>query len=153
MFMEADPEYRKQLRLDMSSMDQALRNGEWKAATVLAGSLLEALLLWAIGKKEPAAVSAAISALKAEKKVSDKLGDDPTTWHLPHYLQVAEHLQLIKGNTVSSCAIAKDFRNLIHPGREIRLKQKCNRGTALSAVAAVEHVVSDLALSEPNGRP
>ena len=37
--------------------------------------------------------------------------------------------------------LAKDFRNLIHPGRAQRQGQTCDRATALSAVAAVEHIV------------
>jgi hypothetical protein len=33
---------------------------------------------------------------------------------------------------------AREFRNLIHPGRSARLGKVCDRGTALSASAAVE---------------
>jgi hypothetical protein len=40
-----DPTLREELRLDVSMADQALANGEWKAATVPAGSDVEALLL------------------------------------------------------------------------------------------------------------
>lgn len=34
----------------MSNITRALYNSEWKAATVLAGSVTEALLLWALEK-------------------------------------------------------------------------------------------------------
>jgi hypothetical protein len=37
-----------------------------------------------------------------------------------------------------------DFRNLIHPGRQIRLQMKCDRGTARSALAAVDLAIRDL---------
>src|SRR2546429_6882967 len=37
---------------------------------------------------------------------------------------------------------------LIHPGRAQRLAQNCDRGTALSCVAALEHVVRDLRSEE-----
>jgi len=43
-----DADLREGLRLNISTANQALANGEWKAATVLAGSVVEALLLWAI---------------------------------------------------------------------------------------------------------
>ena len=43
-----DEVQRRDLRTDKSDSDQALSNGEWKAATVLSGSLIEALLLWAV---------------------------------------------------------------------------------------------------------
>src|SRR5262249_7721031 len=35
--------------------------------------------------------------------------------------------------------------NLIHPGKTTRTGQMCDRGTALSAVGALVHVVRDLA--------
>jgi hypothetical protein len=41
----ADEDLRNALRVDLGSIETALRNGEWKAATVLAGSVVEALLL------------------------------------------------------------------------------------------------------------
>jgi hypothetical protein len=46
-----DLHYRENIRNDVSGAGKALHNGEWKAATVLAGSALEALLLWAIQSK------------------------------------------------------------------------------------------------------
>jgi hypothetical protein len=41
----ADGALRDSIRLDLSGAASALRNNEWKAATVLAGSVIEALLL------------------------------------------------------------------------------------------------------------
>ena len=69
---------------------------------------------------------------------------DPEEWVLHHYVEVATHLAIIKPDTATEARLAKDFRNLIHPGRAQRLAQKCDRGTALSSVAALEHVVRDL---------
>ena len=39
-----DNDLRANLEIDISATNQALSNGEWKAATVLAGSVIEALL-------------------------------------------------------------------------------------------------------------
>jgi hypothetical protein len=50
----SDLALREGLRIDISTANQALANGEWKAATVLAGSVVEALLLWAL-QQTPAA--------------------------------------------------------------------------------------------------
>jgi hypothetical protein len=131
-----DPSLRDSLRIDISATNRALHNGEWKAATVLAGSVIEALLLWALLQQSPAAVTGAASMLK--------LKDAPLDWHLPQYIRVAEHLKIIESATVTAASLAKDFRNLIHPGRAQRTGQTCNRGTAMSAVAALELVVEDL---------
>jgi hypothetical protein len=55
---------------------------------------------------------------------------------------------VIKADTRTQARLAKDYRNLIHPGRAARLTQKCDRGTALVTVAAVELVIRDLTLSK-----
>jgi hypothetical protein len=54
-----DPDFREALRLDVSSADRSLRDGEWKAATVLAGSAVDALLLSALDGRRGDAVNAA----------------------------------------------------------------------------------------------
>jgi len=139
-----EPGYRDLLRLDISAVNQALSQGEWKAATVLAGSVVEALLLWSIKKKPDAEVAQVVSALVTAKTLGKAPPRDLDRWNLSEYTEVALGLNLIGDSTAQQIRLAKDFRNLIHPGRAIREQQECNRGTALSAVSAVEHVVTDL---------
>lgn len=127
-----DVELRNSIRLDISTATNALHNGEWKAATVLAGSASEALLLWAIKGLSD------LSTLKEKPKGS------PERWDLADYITVATYFKLIKGSTENLTQIAKDFRNLIHPGRAQRLAQVCDRATALTALAAVESIARDL---------
>lgn len=138
-----DDELRDNLRLDISSAYKALSDDEWKAATVLAGSVVEALLLWDLERAPREAISNAAKELIAEKRV---IGTDQALdrWNLYPLIQVAERLHKIVPNTANACLLAKDYRNLIHPGRAQRLKETCNRATALSALAAVEHVVVDI---------
>ena len=127
-----DATLRDSIRLDLSTATSALHNGEWKAATVLAGAAAEALLLWSI-------------------KGAPGLPDQPTKpkgtpdeWGLGDYIAVATSLGLIKSTTSKQADLAKNFRNLIHPGRAQRLDEVCDRATALTALAAVELVVRDL---------
>src|SRR5262245_39051398 len=68
----------------------------------------------------------------------------PETWDLHEYTEVAAHAGLIKDDTAAVARQVRGFRNLIHPGRAQRLAQRCDRGTALAALAAVEFVVRDL---------
>ncbi len=128
-----DQDLRNSIRLDVSSANNSLHNGEWKAATVLAGAALEALLLWAIQKDT-----------KALAAVQNKPSGAPERWGLDEYIGVAEQLKLVKKTTVDQAKLAQGFRNLIHPGRALRRAEVCDRGTALSALAAVELVVRDL---------
>ena len=53
---------------------------------------------------------------------------------------------LISPDTCNAARLARNFRNLIHPGRAARLAQVCDRATAYSAVGALEHVIRDLTL-------
>jgi len=65
-------------------------------------------------------------------------------WDLIHYIEVARELGEISERTATEARLAKDFRNLIHPGREMRQGMQCDRGTAFTVVAAIDHVVRHL---------
>jgi hypothetical protein len=54
---------RKNLIQDLSAVHEELTGLEWKGATVLAGSLCEALLLWNLQQQPPADVSNAIATV------------------------------------------------------------------------------------------
>jgi hypothetical protein len=139
-----DPELRRNLLIDINAIDRALSNSEWKAATVLAGSMIEALLLWDILNRRKAAFPSAVSTLVINKTFSKQPPGDLEDWVLHHYIEVTAHLGVIKPDTAKEARLAKDFRNLIHPGRAQRIGQICDRGTALLSVAALDHIVRDL---------
>lgn len=52
---------------------------------------------------------------------------------------------IINEQTKKQVEVVQDFRNLIHPGRAVRLKDACSLGTAHAALAAAERVAEDLA--------
>ncbi len=143
-FVVDDEELRENLRIDYGAANRALSNGEWKAATVLAGSVLEALLLWSL-QQVPAE---GIESAKRELNIKG----EPEGWGLHPLIKATERLELIRKETASQCHLAKDARNLIHPGRAIRLAQTCNSGTAFSTKAAVEHVLNDLSRKPGEGK-
>jgi hypothetical protein len=111
-----------------------------EGATVLAGAAAEALLRWAITeRKSPTEVEAArVAVIPAARST------DPDHWDLNGYMEVTEKLGLIDGETAKQADLVREFRNLIHPGRSARLAKGCDRGTALSALAAVELIVRDI---------
>jgi hypothetical protein len=131
----SDPALRDSIRVDISDANGSLHTGEWKAATVLAAAAVEALLLWAIQRPTVQPVVGALAA---------KPAGQPDHWNLSQFIDVAEALNFIKRDTATQARLAKDFRNLIHPGRTQRTAQSCDRGTALTALAAVELAVRDL---------
>src|SRR5260370_27665335 len=140
----SDADLRTNLRNDIGAVSRALSNGEWKAATVLAGSAIEALLLWDLKNRHTTHIATAVSALVANGTFRQAPPSNLEEWVLHHYIKVAAHLRTINPDTATEARLAKDFRNLIRPGRAQRLGQKCDPGTALSCVAALDHVVRDL---------
>jgi hypothetical protein len=112
---------------------------------VLAGSAIEALLLWFLQEyemKKSGSVGAAVVALLRVKLLNRDPGEDldGPRWHLHEYVEVAAHLGIINPDTATLVRLAKDFRNLIHPGRAARREQKCDLSTALAALSAMEAV-------------
>jgi hypothetical protein len=134
-----DVDLRNNIRNDISAATRALHDGQWKAATVLAGAASEALLLWAITSKKTTT-----EVDTARQAVTPTAPQDPNRWDLDGYIKVARTLALIEDETKKQADLARAFRNFIHPGRSARLGKACDRGTALSALAAVELIVRDL---------
>lgn len=114
---------------------------------MLAGSATEALLLWAIQEAErhkPGTIPTAVAALLKARTLPKKPSTNPEQWSFIELIEVAHQLKRISDDTATQARLAKDFRNLIHPGRARRLGQICDRATAFSGLAAVEAVVRDL---------
>jgi hypothetical protein len=138
-------EIRLGLLRDLAATRSAVLNEEWRGATVMAGSLVEALLLWAVSQKQWADIRSACESAISKKALAMKLPPpEPLEWNLHQYIEVAAELGLIEKDTAIQARLAKDFRNLIHPGRALRRQQDCDRGSALAANAAVEMIARDL---------
>jgi hypothetical protein len=139
-----DQDLRDSIRCDVGAANQALHNGEWKAATVLAGAAIEAMLHWKLGQLSATERAKACSAVVSKKKLDRKAPTDFDRWGLQEFIEIAGELEVIKSATVASANLARDFRNLIHPGAAARRSVVCDRATAFSALAGLEHVIRDL---------
>jgi hypothetical protein len=99
---------------------------EWMGATVFAGAALEALLLWAL-KQKPS----------MPKRPLDQL-------HLADLISLAVSNGLIDSGTEQQAGLAKDARNLVHPGKALRSGDACSKATALAALASVYRLIERL---------
>jgi hypothetical protein len=141
-----DDDFRSSLRVDIAAAHRALGVADWKGCTVVGGSVVEALLLWALDQREamtPKTIAAAAKSLYPGV-LSRPPHNDHLRWGLEELTEVAASLRIIGTVTAGQCRLAREFRNLIHPGRAIRLSIRPTLGTALSALAAVQHVVEEL---------
>jgi hypothetical protein len=127
-----DADLRADLHRDLGEVNRSLQNGEWKGATVLAGSIVEAPLLWALQhKKTDVELRAAAASLGID------LAKKPLQrWDLSELIKCAHATDLISEFARAAADLARDFRNFIHPGKAMRLAKKCNRATAHLGVGA-----------------
>ncbi len=122
--------FRRSLLTDLRSAEICMNIGEWKASTVLSGSVIEALLLWAIGNRNEAERSSAMDRAVTKRVLSTRLQVKNLTekeWGLHSYIEIAHELGEITEPTAHSCRNAKFYRNLIHPGAAERCADKTNR--------------------------
>lgn len=143
----SDQPLRDNIRRDIAAVDSALSNGEYKAATVLGGAAVEALLLWSLSGRSDQERQSFVAIARNSGKLNRQPKQEMNQWDLHEYIEVAAAGGLIKDETATIARIAKDYRNLIHPGRSQRLNQNCDRGTALAVVSTIEHVLNDLSAS------
>ena len=142
----AQPDLEDVLRLDMAEVEHCLAGAHWKGATVVGGSVVEALLLWALNR---AGVAKAVAEASAQGlSVPGALED----WRLHQLVKVARGLAGVTQDTATAADLTRNFRNLIHPGVTQRKQEKCDRGTAYAAAAAIERVVGDLEAAVRDGR-
>jgi hypothetical protein len=141
-----DAALRDSIRRDIGAADRLLSALEWKAATVLAAAAIEALLHWRLDQAPPshAVIRRSVAALQRQEIFKSRPPTNRDNWTLHQFIEVSADLGIIGANTAIEARLAKDFRNLIHPGKAARTGEVCDRGTALSARAALYHVVRDL---------
>ena len=135
----ADADLRESIRLDIAAAERALQHSEWKAATVLAGAAIEALLHWRLSQMQTSRLESAPRSPRRGRKVSDL-----DEWVLNDMILVAEDLAVLSKHAATAALLAKDYRNLIHPGRAARLSQRCTRATAFSALGAMHATIEAL---------
>ncbi len=126
-------ELRVILERDHVDMQKALIAGSWKPAIILAGSGIEAILVDVLLEKADEAKGA-----KGAK------GGAIEKWDLVDLINVAVELQLISEGAQRLSDPVRQYRNLVHPGNEIRSKLKVGKEEATIAFNVFELVYRDL---------
>jgi hypothetical protein len=119
--------------------------GSWKSTVVLAGSILEAVLFDQLSK-DPATEQAALSSSKAPKDKSGKVKDLAAgEWRLVDLIEVATNIGLLPSDRSKSIdQVLRDYRNFVHPKKELRSKYPCTEAEAMMAMGALEAVCNVL---------
>ena len=122
------PEFRDSLETDYRDMKKAFDSESWKVVHVLAGSITEAVL--------------ADYLLSTDYK--ERTGKDPLRLALAAMISACTEDKSLSNRVVDLSNVIRDYRNLIHPGRTVRLSESPDRDTAQVAMSLVEIIVRQI---------
>jgi hypothetical protein len=124
-----DEDLRASLEADAAEMAACLDAKAFKATVVLAGSIVEAVLvdhLESTGYQDPN-------------------GKNLLELDLGHLIMAARSQKVLSAKSADLSSAVKTYRNLIHPGRLVRQKERIDASTAAIAGHLVEVVASEVA--------
>lgn len=133
LFVE-DARLRAIIERDYLEISRASVTSCWKAAIVLSGGLIEAVLLDLLQKHAEPARRA--SAAPRESDLSK--------WTLEQLIDVSVELHLVSSGAAKLSHPIRSYRNLIHPGNELRSKLVFGEEEARIAVEVLHIVHRDL---------
>ncbi|MGD0019035.1 MAG: hypothetical protein ABSD62_07240 [Candidatus Limnocylindrales bacterium] len=126
-----DERFRLGLEADYAEMNAALGARAWKAVHVLAGSIVEAVL-----------IDYLLEA--AEKSTAPAPSRDLLKIELGEAIDACKDAGVLSEKTAALSHVVRSYRNLIHPGRIVRLGESVDEQGARVAVALTEMVVAEV---------
>jgi hypothetical protein len=123
-----DPQFRRSLESDFAELELCYAAHAWKAVHVLAGSIIEALLIDSL----------------ASLHVSQESPESLRKKDLQTLISECEAKQILSQRTGQLSTVVRSYRNLIHPGRVIRLKEKTDEQSATIARSLVQIIVNEV---------
>lgn len=133
-------ELRSIIERDYGEIPRCLASEAYKAAIVMCGSVMEALLLDRLLIDE----TEARQSPEAPKDKAGKVIKDLERWSLNSMIEVAQDLAIIAKPTRGMSHAVREYRNLIHPAVERRKKIAAEEEEARAARAALELIIKNL---------
>jgi hypothetical protein len=128
----SDANFRTSLVSDYRELMRSMETGSWKSVHVLAGSVVEAIL------------TDHLIATDYQKRTKK----DPLQMDLANVIAACKDEKVITDRTADLSSVVRSYRNLIHPGRMIRLNEKVDKKSALIAKALVDVVADEVAIAK-----
>lgn len=124
-------DFRKSLENDFEEMRKSIDGAAWKSAQVAAGSIVEALL---------------VDYLVSVPSTTRSTTKDPLAMDLAEAIAVCRAEKVLSDRTADLCSVVRSYRNLIHPGRLVRLGEPLpNRDSATIALSLVAIITDEVA--------
>ncbi len=124
----SDEILRASLEADYHELELCMKAGAWKAVHVLAGSIIEAMLLDYL---------LAINYLKH----SDKKSSNLTLFDI---INICKDARILSNKTADLSHVVREYRNFIHPEKTIRLGETTNEDSAIVAQSLVRIIIEEI---------
>ena len=125
-------DFRLSLEADYQELNLAMQANAWKTVHVLAGSIIEAILIDYLVTSD------------YQKKSSS----DPLKMTLAQAILACRQENVLSEKTEHLSHVVRSYRNLIHPGRSVRLGEIANEHGAIIAHALIEIIVEEIAANK-----
>lgn len=134
-----DPELQSVLLRDLQECAISIATGQDKSATILCGSIIEALLLAKIGEtgKKNYDISSISNGKKAASYPIAEMG-------LYELLYVADMEKLICKSNFHLSHYVRDYRNIVHPAKEVRIKQSVTHENTMMMWTILKQLINEL---------
>jgi hypothetical protein len=125
-----DADLQKLLEQDWQEAQRVQGVGAWKSCLLLCGSILEGILMNALNQDW---VNSSAEFSRRKKKPAPPVNE----WDLVDLVEVANRLRMFPKGTIYLSNAVREFRNLIHPGRQIREHIQVTEEQATIAINSV----------------
>ncbi|MHB8880431.1 MAG: hypothetical protein ACYC69_02855 [Thermodesulfovibrionales bacterium] len=128
------------LQRDYVEIVRCMDAGCWKAAIILCGSCIEGILFDLLKQNE-------LRALNSKKAQKDREKKTPLAlekWDLNFLIEVALDLRLIGKEIRNLHDSAREYRNLIHPAKEVTSPYKIDKPEATNFIAVLDMLIRDI---------
>ena len=107
--------------------------GAWKSTVIMAGSILEAILFDVLASDAATKAKALASTVAPKSPMED--------WRLEYLIKVAADIGVLPARrALTFDQVLRDFRNFVHPKKEIRSGHPCQEGEAQLAIGGLNAV-------------
>ena len=135
----ADPDMRGIIQRDLLECAIAVVAKQDKLATIMCGSIVEALLMQRI--IERGFLKYDISAISGSKKATSY---SVTEMGLNELLYVVDKEKILNQNSYHLGHYIRDYRNIVHPAKEIRMKENVSHENVITMWSVLCRLIWDL---------
>lgn len=135
-----DEQLRESLESDYTELVSTIDAKAWKAAHVLAGSIVEAVLV------DYLVATDYYGKQKAQIPKARDRDIQPLEMTLGQLIEACKAEGILSDRSANLSAVVQGYRNLIHPGRVKRLAERIDEDGATVAKSLVEMIVRDISI-------